>query len=186
MPLCFFVVSECPAQCTAYSKHSRAIPQVAKLCLRSSDLPVGSETGISGPCPLEHLSTQHAGRTSPRGRTLYWSRTTRDRTAAWRRHHTPEHRQPPAAMAWPGPGAERLPGPSSSGPGVRVGPAAPSHIPWDSPGKSAGVGCHALLQGNLSNPLVKPRFPASLLPTRPTVFVAGMWSCALKHASVCL
>ena len=60
LPLCFFVVSECPAQCTAYSKHSRAIPQVAKLCLRSSDLPVGSETGISGPCPLEHLSTQHA------------------------------------------------------------------------------------------------------------------------------
>lgn len=44
MPLCFFVVSECPAQCTAYNKHSRTIPQVAKLGLRSSDLPVGSET----------------------------------------------------------------------------------------------------------------------------------------------
>lgn len=60
MPLCFFVVSECPAQCTAYNKHSRTIPQVAKLGLRSSDLPVGSETGISGPCPLELLSIRHA------------------------------------------------------------------------------------------------------------------------------
>lgn len=30
------------------------------------------------------------------------------------------------------------------------------------------------------------RCAPSLLPTRPTVFVAGMWSCALKHASVCL
>ena len=24
--------------------------------------------------------------------------------------------------------------------------------PWDSPGKTTGLGCHALLQGNLSNP----------------------------------
>ena len=29
--------------------------------------------------------------------------------------------------------------------------------PWDSPGKSTGVGCHFLLQGNLSNPEVGHR-----------------------------
>ena len=30
----------------------------------------------------------------------------------------------------------------------------------DSPGKNTGVGCHALLQGNLPNPGIKPRSPA--------------------------
>ena len=29
----------------------------------------------------------------------------------------------------------------------------------DSPGKNSGVGCHALLQGNLPNPGIKPRPP---------------------------
>ena len=28
--------------------------------------------------------------------------------------------------------------------------------PWDSPGKNTGVGCHALLRGNLPNPGIKP------------------------------
>ena len=28
--------------------------------------------------------------------------------------------------------------------------------PWDSPGKNTGLGCHALLQGNLPNPGIKP------------------------------
>ena len=28
--------------------------------------------------------------------------------------------------------------------------------PWDSPGKNTGVGCHALLQGKLPNPGIKP------------------------------
>ena len=32
--------------------------------------------------------------------------------------------------------------------------------PWDSPGKNTGVGCHALLQGNLPNPGIEPRSPA--------------------------
>ena len=29
--------------------------------------------------------------------------------------------------------------------------------PWDSPGKNTGVGCHALLQGNLSKPKIELR-----------------------------
>ena len=32
--------------------------------------------------------------------------------------------------------------------------------PWDFPGKNTGVGCHALLQGNLPDPGIKPRSPA--------------------------
>ena len=28
--------------------------------------------------------------------------------------------------------------------------------PWDSPGRNTGVGCHALLQGNLPDPGIKP------------------------------
>ena len=31
--------------------------------------------------------------------------------------------------------------------------------PWDSPGKNIRVGCHALLQGNLSNPGIEPASP---------------------------
>ena len=32
---------------------------------------------------------------------------------------------------------------------------------WDFPGKNTGVGCHALLRGNLPNPAIKPMSPAS-------------------------
>ena len=32
--------------------------------------------------------------------------------------------------------------------------------PWDSPGKSTGVGCHFLLQGDLPDPEIKPGSPA--------------------------
>jgi len=32
--------------------------------------------------------------------------------------------------------------------------------PWDSPGKNTGVGCRALLQGNLPTPGTEPRSPA--------------------------
>jgi len=28
--------------------------------------------------------------------------------------------------------------------------------PWNSPGKNTGVGCHFLLQGDLTNPGIKP------------------------------
>ena len=31
-----------------------------------------------------------------------------------------------------------------------------SSCPWDSPGKNTGAGCHALLQGDLCNPGIKP------------------------------
>ena len=33
-------------------------------------------------------------------------------------------------------------------------------VQGDSPGKNTGVGCHALLQGDLPNPGIKPRSPA--------------------------
>ena len=46
-----------------------------------------------------------------------------------------------------------------------------SSVHGDSPGKNTGVGCHALLQGNLPNPGIKPRFPTlqvdSLLSESP-------------------
>ena len=44
--------------------------------------------------------------------------------------------------------------------------------PWNSLGKNSGVGCHSLLWGNLSDPEIKPRFPAlqvdSLLSEPPS------------------
>ena len=46
-----------------------------------------------------------------------------------------------------------------------------SSVHRDSPGKNTGVGCHALLQGNLPNPGIKPRSPTlqadSLLSESP-------------------
>ena len=42
--------------------------------------------------------------------------------------------------------------------------------PWDSPGKNTGVGCHALLQGNLPDPRMEPWSPAlqaDSLPAKP-------------------
>ena len=36
----------------------------------------------------------------------------------------------------------------------------PGSSPWDSPGKNTGVGCHSLLQGNLSDPGIEPGSPA--------------------------
>ena len=35
--------------------------------------------------------------------------------------------------------------------------------PWESPGKDTGVGCHALLQGNLPNPEIESAFCKMLL-----------------------
>ena len=39
--------------------------------------------------------------------------------------------------------------------------------PWGSPGKNIGVGFHALLQGNLPNPGIKPRTPALQVDSWP-------------------
>ena len=42
--------------------------------------------------------------------------------------------------------------------------------PWDSPGKSTGVGCHFLLQGDVSDPGIKPgslALQADALPSEP-------------------
>ena len=45
-----------------------------------------------------------------------------------------------------------------------------SAVHGDSPGKNTGVGCHALLLGDLPNPGIKPRSPtwqADSLPSEP-------------------
>ena len=45
-----------------------------------------------------------------------------------------------------------------------------SSVHGDSPGKNTGVGCHALLQGDLPSPGIKPRSPpsqADSLPSEP-------------------
>ena len=39
---------------------------------------------------------------------------------------------------------------------------------WDLPGKNTGVGCVALLQGNLPNPGIKPRSPALQIDSLPS------------------
>ena len=46
-----------------------------------------------------------------------------------------------------------------------------SSVHEDSPGKNTGLGCHALLQGNLPNPGIEPRYPAlqvDSLPSEPS------------------
>ena len=46
-----------------------------------------------------------------------------------------------------------------------------SSVHEDSPGKNTGVGCHALLQGNLPNPGIEPRSPTlqvDSLPSEPS------------------
>ena len=40
--------------------------------------------------------------------------------------------------------------------------------PWDSPGKNTRVGCHALLQGTLPNPGIKPRSPTLQVDSVPS------------------
>ena len=39
--------------------------------------------------------------------------------------------------------------------------------PWHSPGRNTGVGCHALLWGNLPNPGMEPRSQVDSLPSEP-------------------
>ena len=43
-----------------------------------------------------------------------------------------------------------------------------SSVHGDSPGKNTGVGCHALLQGNLPNPGIKPRSPTLQVDSLPS------------------
>ena len=43
--------------------------------------------------------------------------------------------------------------------------------PWESPGKNTGVDCHALLQGDLPNPGIKPTSLAS--PALQADFAGG-------------
>ena len=47
------------------------------------------------------------------------------------------------------------------------------YSPWNSPGQNTGVSTLSLLQGNLPNPGIEPRFPALLadsLPAEPQVY----------------
>ena len=49
-------------------------------------------------------------------------------------------------------------------------PLGSSGAPWNSPGKNTRVGCHSLLQSNLSDPGIKPGSPtlqADSLPSEP-------------------
>ena len=62
-----------------------------------------------------------------------------------------------------------------------------SSVHGDSPGKTTEVGCHALLQGNLPNPGIKPRSPAlqadslpSETPGKPTLMWMGQQMHPLK------
>ena len=43
-----------------------------------------------------------------------------------------------------------------------------SSVHGDSPGKNTGVGCHALLQGDLPNPGIQPRSPAMHVDSLPS------------------
>ena len=54
-----------------------------------------------------------------------------------------------------------------------------SSVHEDSPGKNTGLGCHDLLQGNLPNPGIKPRYPAlqvDSLPSEPPGKPKNCWS----------
>ena len=39
---------------------------------------------------------------------------------------------------------------------------------WDFPGMNTGVGCYFLLQGNLPDPGIEPKFPALQADSLPT------------------
>ena len=54
---------------------------------------------------------------------------------------------------------------------------SPPSCPWDSPGKSPGVGCHFLFSGALPDPGIEPGSPAfqadaltSKPPGKPTLY----------------
>ena len=48
-----------------------------------------------------------------------------------------------------------------------------SFVYGDSPDKNTGVGCHALLQGNLPNPGIEPRSPELQAHSLPFELVTG-------------
>ena len=47
-----------------------------------------------------------------------------------------------------------------------------SSVHGDSPGKNIGMGCHALLQGNLPNPRIEPRSPVLQVDSLPSEHLA--------------
>ena len=68
----------------------------------------------------------------------------------------------------------------------------PGSGPWDSQGNNMGVGCHALLQGNLPNPGIKPtslRSPAlagrffRTSATGETLFSITVWQITINLAA---
>ena len=50
-----------------------------------------------------------------------------------------------------------------------------SSVYGDSPGKNIGVGCHALLQGNLPNPGIEPKSPALQVDSLPSELLGSYW-----------
>ena len=68
-------------------------------------------------------------------------------------------------------------------------PLGSSGAPWNSPGKNTRVGCHSLLQSNLSDPGIKPGSPtlqADSLPSEPPGKPKHRWCwvISLSHASL--
>ena len=59
---------------------------------------------------------------------------------------------------------------------------------WDFPGKNTGVGYHFLLQGDLPNPGIEPRFPALYTDTLPseTPGKLNLWKKKNRSNDACL
>jgi len=51
-----------------------------------------------------------------------------------------------------------------------------SSVHGDSPSKNTGVGCHALLQGNLPNPGIEPRSPTMQADSLPSELLGKPFS----------
>ena len=73
-------------------------------------------------------------------------------------------------------------------------PLEPTRLlcPWDSPGKNTGVGCHALLQGDLPNPgiqpasLMSPSLAGEFFPTNTTWEAPAICeSCTSLSTGIC-
>ena len=57
--------------------------------------------------------------------------------------------------------------------------------PWDSPGKNTGVGCHALLQWDLSDPGIKPESPALQEDSVPLSHWGGLHGLTILSKAIC-
>ena len=60
-----------------------------------------------------------------------------------------------------------------------------SSVHGDSPGKNIGMGCHALLQGNLPNPRIEPRSPVLQVDSLPAEPPGKSISCCIIASILC-